>query len=413
MSETAHARTYSLGDVDPAGSRQRGRRSAVALTADHVFAGTTDGDVIASGRDGGAAAWRTTVGDGDSVVTLAVTDDGVVAGTRGADGTVTAVDPATGTVRWQRRTADDVGEPTKDTRFFLPFVVDAVAAGGYTYVAARRYERDGDGGRHFESRVYAFESDGSVAWTYDADASPIALAARDDRLAVAYNRCPGGHQCGLVVLDAATGDLRADWDPGTDGDRRVGDVSLAADGIVVACHGDKRGYLLDRDGGVRWRVDLATPRAVGDERLYAYPNHVHATDDGVCFLTGNTYPTDGREAEGRHPNEHTAFGFAMDGTRRWSADTGGFAHGIATDGDRVAVPVAQHFRDRDPSGHGLRVFDCRDGSRRTVDTDGIATAAAVDADAVAGIEEPVVYHDEGVEHGAYRVHVVGGAVRPS
>jgi outer membrane protein assembly factor BamB len=406
MTETAHARTRSLGDVDPAGSRQRGRRSAVTLTSDHVVAGTTDCDIIAYERTRGKEVWRTVLNDGDSVVTLAATDDVLVAGTRGADGTVAAVDPATGTVRWQRRTADDVGEPTKDTRFFLPFVVDAVVAGEYTYVAARRYERDGDGGRHFDSVVYAFENDGTVAWRYEADASPIALDVRDDRLAVAFNRCPGTHQCGLVVLDRTTGDLRADWDPGTEGDRRVGDVSLVADGIAVACHGDKRGYLLDRDGGVRWEVALATPRTVGDERLYAYPNHVHATDDGICFLTGNTYPTQGREAAGRHPNEHTIFGIGLDGTRRWTAEFGGFAHGIAADGATVAVPVAQHFRDRDPAGHGLRVYDLRDGATRTVETDGIVTAATLDERSVAGVEEPVVYHDEGVEHGSYRLHAL-------
>ena len=402
MTETAHARAHPLGDVDPAGSRQRGRRSAVVLTDDHVVAGTADGSITAYERNSGEEAWRTTV-DGGSIVELAATASGIVAGTRGPDGIVLALD-SDGTERWRYRTADDVGEPTKDTRFFLPFVVDAVAAGDQTYVAARRYERGGDGGRHFESAVYALESDGSVAWRYAADASPIALDARDDRLAVAYNRCPGTHQCGLVVCDRETGDLRADWDPGTEGDRRVGDVSLVAVGVAVACHGDYRGYLLDRDGDVRWRVDLATPRSDGDERLYAYPNHVHATDAGVCFLTGNTYPTEGREAAGRHPNEHTAFGVGLDGERRWTAEVGGFAHETATDGDQVAVPVAQHFRDRDPSGHACRLFDVADGHRQTVDADGIVTAAALGTESVAAVEEPVVYHDEGVEHGSYRLH---------
>jgi hypothetical protein len=405
MTEVAHARTRSLGDVDPAGSRQRGRRSAVALTSEHAVTGTADGRIVAYERNSGAEAWRTTV-DGGSIVTLAATVSGIVAGTRGPDGIVLALD-SDGTERWRYRTADDVGEPTKDTRFFLPFVVDAVVADDHTYVAARRYERGDDGGRHFESVVYAFESDGSVAWCYEADASPIALAAHDDRLAVAYNRCPGTHQCGLVVCDRATGDLRADWDPGTDGDRRVGDVSLVPDGTAVACHGDYRGYLLDRDGDVRWRVDLATPIEVGDERLYAYPNHVHATPDGVVFLTGNTYPTEGREAAGRHPSEHTAFGVGPAGTRRWAAEIGGFAHEIAARGNAIAVPVAQHFRDRDPSGHALRVFDVTEGLQRTVDVAGVVTAAALDTATAASVEEPVVYHDEGVEHGAYRLHITG------
>jgi outer membrane protein assembly factor BamB len=410
MSEAASDRTHSLGEVDPAGSRQRGRRSAVALTERLLAAGILDGEIVAYERNSGAERWRTVVGDGDGhLVTLATAEDLLLAGTRGPAGRVTALDPATGTERWHHRTAEDVGEPTKDTRFYLPFVVDAVAADDRAYVAARRYERrpTGDGNdRHFQSVIYAFEADGTVVWRYEADASPIALDVRDGRLAVGYNRCPGSHQCGLVVLDVATGDLRADWDPGTDGDRRVGDVSLVSDGVVVTCHGDYRGYRLDSDGDVRWRVDLGTPRDMGDERLYTYPNHVHATDDGVCFVTGNTYPTEGREAHGRHPNEHTAFGIDPDGKRRWSAAVGGFTHGIATDGDKVAVPVAQHFRDRDVTGHGLRVFDLADGRDRTVETDGIVTAAALDGGTVAAVEEPVVYHDEGVEHGSYRLHAV-------
>jgi outer membrane protein assembly factor BamB len=415
MTESAAPRIHSLGDVDPAGSRQRGRRSAVALTGRALLAGTADGTIISLERNTPRERWRTSLSGDDtgSIVTLTTMDETVLAGTRGPDGWVAALDADTGAERWRYRTADDVGEPTKDTRFFLPFVVDAVTAGDRTYVAARRYERravDGDAAadtneRHFESVVYAFESDGSIAWRYEADASPISIDARDDRLAVAYNRCPGDHGCGLVVLDRHTGDLRADWDPGTDGDRRVGDVALVPDGAVVAAHGDYRGYALDRDGDVRWRVDLARPTAVGDERLYAYPNHVHATADGAVFLTGNTYPAEGREADGRHPNEHTAVGIAPDGTRRWAAEIGGFAHGIAADGSRIAVPVAQHFRDRDPSGHALRVFDVIDGHQQAVDVAGVVTAAALDSATAGSVEEPVVYHDEGVEHGAYRLHV--------
>lgn len=409
MTEPTHRHTEALGEIDPAGSRQRGRRSAIVLTTGVVVTGTADGRLVAHDRKTGAERWRTVLDDGAGhIVTLATADGFLLAGTRGPAGQVTALNPATGEKRWHYRTADDVGGPTKDSRFYLPFVVDAVAANDKAYVAARRYERrpDDDHERHFESTIYAFENDGAVAWRYEADASPIALDARDDRLAVGYNRCTGAHQLGLVVLDASTGVRQSAWNPDTDSDRRIGDVSLVSDGVVVGTHSDYRGYALDRDGEVRWRVALGTAREIGDERLYAYPNHVHATDAGVCFVTGNTYPTEGREAAGRHPNEHTAFGIDHDGTRCWSADVGGFAHGIATDGDRLAVPVAQHFRDRDATKHGLRVFDVAQGRDRTIETDGIVTAAALDAGTVSGVEEPVVYHDEGREHGVYQLHTV-------
>ncbi|NHN41673.1 PQQ-binding-like beta-propeller repeat protein [Halorubellus sp. JP-L1] len=395
----------SLGDVDPARSHHAGRRSAVAFTGDVVVAGSADGDVVAFDRETLAERWRTSpaAGDDPSVVSIAVYDGGLLAGERSARGGVRCLDPSNGSVRFRIETREDVGRPQRRTRFFLPFVVDVVGDGERAYVASRRYERDGDD-RVFRSVVFALDADGARTWTYETDASVIALDARDDRLAVAHNRCPGADQHGLVVLDADAGRRRYDWDPGTDGQRRVGDVSLLADGAVVASHGDYCGYRLADGGRVRWRVDLATSTEVGDETLYAYPNHVHATEDGVVFVTGNTYPEDGRETDGLHPDEHTAFGVSPGGDRRWRADVGGFATEVATDGDRVVVPGAQHFRARDADGHGLRTFDVADGPLEDRATDGVVTAVALDGDAVAAVEEPVVYHDDGIERGASRLH---------
>jgi hypothetical protein len=222
---------------------------------------------------------------------------------------------------------------------------------------------------------------------------------------VAYNRCPGTHQHGLVVLDADTGADRIHWDPGTPGQRRVGDVSLVDEGVAVASHGDYRGYLLDEHGGERWRVDLATPTEIGDETLYAYPNHVHATADGVAFVTGNTYPEDGRETDSLHPKEHTIFGVSSDGEVTWTDDVSGFATGVATDGSHVAVPAAQHFRERDPDVHGLRTFDVETGAGSRFETAGVVTATALADGTVAAVEEPVVYHDDGTERGGYRLRV--------
>jgi len=415
MSST-DARARPLGRIDPAGSRQRGRRSSVLAAGDRTVAGTHDGDIVAYEGEGNGLDWRADAGE--SVVTLAGADGLVLAGTRGPDGWVRAFDMETGTEQWTHRVADDVGGPQRDTRFYQPFVVDACVrdVGGVDgrdapqfFVAARRYERrdgadSGADARHFESVVYAFDAGGSICWQYTADASPISLAVDGERVAIAYNRCPGEHQCGLVVLDAADGQLRADWDPGTEGQRRVGDVSLLPEGVVVASHGDYRGYVLDRDGDVRWSVDLATTTTVGDERLYAYPNHVHATGDGVAFLTGNTYPEEGREAEGRHPGEHTISAFDLTGEHRWSASLDGWVTGVGFDGSLLAAPVAQHFRDRDPDAHGLRVFDVSGGLVESFDTAGVATAADVSGGRLVGVEEPVVYHDEGTERGAYRLH---------
>jgi len=407
MSSTLDRRATDLGPADPAGSRHRGRRSAVALTDEYVVAGTAAGAVRAFDRGTLAESWCRDDGSG-SVVSAVTLSGGLAVGERSPEGAIRAYD-TDGTRQWRYETAGDVGDPQKDTRFFLPFVVDLAAAGDRLYAATRRYERRGDRPegerRHFESVVYAFESDGTVAWRYRTDGSPISLDTRGGRVAVAYNRCPGDHQRGLVVLDAGDGRERWDWDPGTDGQRRIGDVSLLEEGAVVTSHGDYRGYAL-AGGGVRWRADLATPRAVDGETVYAYPNHVHATAGGAVFVTGNTYPEEGRETDARHSEEHTAFGYSPDGERRWTAPVGGFANGIGAAGSAVAVPCAQNFRRRDPGTHACRLFDVRDGSRETVRTDGIVTATATDGRTVAAVEEPVVYHDEGTEHGSYRVHAL-------
>lgn len=404
MSDARERRVASLGSVDPAGSRHQGRRSAVALTDRDAIVGTADGTVVAFDRDSLTERWRAPGDETASVVSLDRLDDLVLVGERGPRGTVRAYDE-TGTERWRYETATDVGTQQQDTRFFRPFVVDVASDGDRWYAAARRYERrpDAEQTRQFESVVYAFERDGTEAWRYRTDASPISLATDGERIAVAYNRCPGTHQRGLVVLDS-DGREAWSWDPGTDGQRRVGDVSLLDGDVVLTCHGDYHGYRLSAGGAVEWSAPLATPQTIDDETVYAYPNHVHATERGVVFVTGNTYPEEGREATALHPDEHTAFGYGTDGSRRFRADVEGFASELAADGDRVAVPCAQNFRRRDPDAHGCRCLDVADGHLATVGVDGVATAAAVD-DAVAVVEEPVVYHDDGEERGRYRLHV--------
>lgn len=393
------------GDIDPARSRHTGRRSAVALTEGCVVVGTAGGAVIAYDRRTLDERWRAGADAEAAVVSVVPVGDSVVAGERGPDGGIDVYDPDSGAVRWRYATATDVGEPQKQTRFFLPYVVDLAVDDDRTrvYAAARRYERNGDR-RSFSSTVYAFDADGTVAWTHETDASPISVDARGDRVAVAYNRCPGEHHHGLVVLDAENGTNRYRWDPPGDGQRRVGDASLLDTGVVVTSHADHRGYRVGSDG-TEWRVDLATPTEIDGETVYAYPNHVHATDEGAVFVTGNTYPEEGRETASLHPDEHTAFGVSHGGSREWSASVGGFASSLARGTDRVAVPSAQQFRTRDPGVHGIRRFDVETGTATSHRTAGIVTAAALDGETVAAIEEPVVYHDEDQRRGAYRLLV--------
>ena len=403
----ADRRTVELGDIEPARSRHMWTRSSVALAESRMIVGQWDGTITAIDPESLTTVWR--VDHGESPAGLIVDGDHVVAAGRGETGRIAAYDTDTGSEAWAYATENDLGSPSSERVFEQPYVVDCVAGDNAVFAAARRYERDGET-RRWHSVIVAVDGDGGLNWRFVVDASPIAvdLDETGDRLAVGYNRCLGDHDDGLVVLDTATGDPAWRWDPGTKGDRRVGDVSFDGGRLAVASHGDKRGYLLDAESGDKlWRVDLAVETAVGEERLYAYPNHAYAHNGRVAFLTGNTYPIEGREAEGRHPNDHRIAAFDGDGTALWDGDLAGFVHGVGTDGDRLAVPSAQNFRERDPAGHALRRFDLSRGGVAVEGFAGIPTAAAIDDGRVAIVEEPIIYHDEGVEHGAYRVHLDG------
>ncbi|RQH02019.1 transcriptional regulator [Natrarchaeobius oligotrophus] len=377
-------------------------RSSVHIDGDHLVAGRWDGTIVAVDRESLDRRWD--VDHPGRPARMDSLEDLLVVASRGERGAIVAYDPESSETRWSYDTASDVGSPASDRLFALPYVValETDDDRGVLYAAARRYERV-DGSRRWRSTIYAITADGSVRWRYETDASPIALAldADGERLAVGYNRCPGDHDVGLVVLDAASGHPRWNWDPGTAGDRRVGDVSFGGDHLAVSSHGDKRGYLLGPTGEERWRVDLATETEIDGETLYAYPTHVHARTDRVAFVTGNTYATDRRETEHRHPNEHRLATFDSDGAMRWEASLGGFAHELASTDERLVVPSAQNFRVRDPDTHAVRRFGLSNGEETRERFDGVATAVAASDATIAAIEEPVVYHDDGRVCGAY------------
>ena len=398
----------SLGDLGPAASRHNWRRSAVALDSEAVFAGLADGRVIACDLARGEAKERWSIeGDGERyVVSMDVADRHLVIGERGPEGRVCVRSAETGDLLWEYVTAEDVGSPADETFFAQPFVVDVQVAGEKIVAAARRYERDGNV-QEWSSIVYGFDLEGDLEWAFDAQASPIAVDVDDERVAVAYNRCPENHDHdhGLVVLDLETGDEVAHWDPGTPGERRVGDVGFTDDGIAVASHGDKHGYLLDETCAERWRVDLASERELEGETVYAYPNHVAVTEGTAVFVTGNTFAEETRDPDGRHPNEHTAIGVDLEsGEAVWSHDVRGFARCVSAAGDLVAVPSAQNFRERDAETHAVHLLEAESGPLETYPIEGISSAGDLAAGRLAVIEEPVEYHDEGITRGSYRLH---------
>ncbi|OIB56972.1 PQQ-binding-like beta-propeller repeat protein [Natrialba sp. SSL1] len=407
MAERTHRfDRHPLGEIDSAGSRQMWTRSSVEFADNVAIAGQWNGTVTAFDTESLDPRWE--VDHPESAVSLAVAGETLIVGGRGEDGVIAGYALESGERRWTVDAAAHVGTPTSDRLFSMPYVlaIEADDDGETLYAAARRYERDGDE-RRWQSAIYGIEPDGAVRWRYETDASPIALSLDSDRdrLAVGYNRCTGTHDCGVSVLDSETGNSEWMWDPETDGDRRVGDVSFTGEHLAVASHGDKRGYLLEEGGTERWTVDLAVETDVDGETLYAYPNHTYANDGYVAFVTGNTYAVDSRETSSRHPNEHRIAAFDIDGEPLWDASVRGFVTELAARGRTVVAPCAQNFRVRDSETHALRWFDLKNGAQGKRNATGIATAAAIDSERIAVIEEPVEYHDEQRVHGEYALGI--------
>lgn len=395
--------TATLGNVESARTRTLARRSSVLVADGTVVVGTADGTVTGFDPETLAERWST-VGGGN-IVSLTEFPGGIAVGERDRDGTIRAIDATTGECRWTYAASDDVGSPQKESPNFYPYATDACADDERLYVAVRRMAlRNGE--RRFSSIVYAFDTAGDIRWRYVTDASATSVEVRGGRLAVAYNRCPGEHDRGVVVLDATNGAERTGWDPGgADGDRRVGDAALLPNGIAVTSYGDRRGYVLDDHGSVRWRVDLGTAVRTDGTVVYAYPSHVHATEEAIAFVTGSTYPRDGREPQRRHPNEHRIRCYSRKGERRWDVDARGLTRELAGEDDRLLVPSAQNRWTRDPDVHGVQLFELGDGELRQVATDGIVTAAALSDELFAVVEEPIEYHDDEVTYGRYSLHV--------
>lgn len=394
--------TVSLGEVERARTRTLARRSAVLVRRGYVAAGTANGTVSAHDLNAGTERWS--VDGRGAVVSLTQFDGHVVAGERSPAGAVRCIDAASGAVRWTYATSRDVGERQRESPNFDPTVVEACADGQSLYVAVRRMALCGDE-RAYSSVVYAFDTGGRVRWRYVVDASVSGLDVREDRLAVAYNRCPGSHESALVVLDAKTGSERWTWVPERLTERLVGDVALVRDGVAVTNYGDCRGYFLDADGNVRWRADLGTPVAVDGEVVLAYPSRVHAAAGRVAFVTGSSYLREGRDPSAGHPHEYQVRCYSTAGKHQWDADVGGLTRELAGDGTRLLVPSAQNRREPGTSGHAAWCFDLVDGEWERTPFDGIVTAASLSARRFAVVEEPVAHYNEEVVRGAYRLHV--------
>ncbi|AGB36936.1 hypothetical protein Natoc_1098 [Natronococcus occultus SP4] len=331
-----------------------------------VVVARRDGTVTAFEDDSLESRWTTATSG--RIHELAVCGDVAVVAT-GCEGTATVAAYALedGRRRWQY----DVSPPDGDDVGASRVVALEDGATDRLYAAVRRV---GDGRR--SGTVLAFDRDGRVRWRYGTDASPVALAAteRGDRLAVGYDRCPGAHDNGLVVLETDAGELAWTWDPGTAGDRRVSDVAFDGDTVAVASCGDGCGYLLTDGGAERWRVPFGT------EDGARAPTHAYAHDGRAVFAVE---PIEHRDTD------HRIVAVDGDGGALWTASGRGRIDGFATNGDvLVPRPVGA-----DVDTHAVRRFVLETGSAEDVRLDGTVTAATVGEGTIAVIERRRSFSD--------------------
>lgn len=365
--------SVSVTNTDPEATFRRrsldetDRRSAprLAVAGALVVVARRDGTVTAFEDDTLEPRW--TISTPGRIREIDVLEDvAVVATDREGTATIAAYALADGRRRWRY----DVPDSAEDGSGAPRVVALESDTRDRSYAAVRRV---GDGGR--SGTVLAFDRDGRVRWRYGTDASPVALdaAERGDRLAVGYDRCPGAHDNGLVVLGTDAGELAWTWDPGTAGDRRVSDVSFDGDAVAVASCGDGRGYLLEDGGAERWRVVLGTETAV--------PTRAYAHDGRAAFVT---------ETAARREPDHRITTFHGEASPLWTAPGRGSVDGLATDGDVLVVLCSGVSNVETRS---VRRFGLETGSVEAVGLEGDVTAAAIGRGTIAMIERSRSFRD--------------------
>ncbi|MBO2464726.1 outer membrane protein assembly factor BamB family protein [Actinomadura violacea] len=227
-----------------------------------------------SGRDGGAAGWRTPVASGGVLYV----------GWPDTDGTLYAYDVKTGKERWRTVLPGDPREPGAGGGLVVVDAGDLVALRASD--GSRRWHRNvGNvqdvtpavaGGAVFTadaSTVYALDAgDGHVRWRHHIGSGGDQYARNSPVASGGMVFCGSGDAT-LVALDAASGAERWHFLGGT----AVGDPAVAGGAVFVGDGSGNMNALDARTGATRWRF------ATGDENV-GEPS----VDGGVlCFLTKN------------------------------------------------------------------------------------------------------------------------------
>src|SRR5918996_356095 len=238
--------TEGLGDDPPAGTATASPTPASPTPADTADEEAFDSHVNAVDLATGRQAWERPV-QLEEVVQTPVTVDGVVAYVGDVGGTVTAVDVASGDVRWRA----DLGTP----------VAGAVSVDADRALVSTLGDRDTPG------VLVALDVDsGEELWRTDEDAIRSNLVSAP---VLADGRILVLEPSGIVALDPEEGGLL--WRSEVVNPRATpfvvqgvgGPAPVSAGGQVFAVDGTGRVYALDAETGAeRWDHALNDPAAV-------------------------------------------------------------------------------------------------------------------------------------------------------
>ena len=169
-----HSLTWQHGDKRWVKSVGGPVRTEPVLTDDAIYVVTDDDQVVALSRDEGEQLWlyKRDAVEGFSIsghAGIVLTDGKLITGF--TDGTVVALDAASGGLMWERDTSLDLEEPEGDAPQFTDVDTTPVVQGERLFAAS------------FSGGVYALAlSNGSVEWREPAKTGVIGLAIRGSRL---------------------------------------------------------------------------------------------------------------------------------------------------------------------------------------------------------------------------------------
>lgn len=417
--------TVELGDVEARDYNRMGSIRAFlefSPNGDSLIAGTENGEIIAINTGGSAVIWREKIGIG-KITALMFSKDGkfLYVGESSPEGNIFCLDAKTGQKIWQRSSTTDLG--IKIRAKSLPSIVKIITRENRVYALGLRYERLANGELAYLSKLYALDVQGAEVWQFpsegcmDAWVSWFNVDENNSRLVFGTANYSQNvlyrYDKNLYGLDAANGKVAwgNDIAPILDAKRTVmrGSPNISADGnTIAAITSDGRGFVYDKAGQLLWQRTISEPKEISNGiYLNAVGRDAYIIDDYVIFATLNTYNSANWQlpAPVEHPSSNNIVVFDRNGNFKSHWQAGGSIEQMDFSYPYAAAAVGRNTKTKDPTIHGLYIYDLVEGKiTGRIVTEGPAIAAAVarQGELAAVVEVPLKL-DDGRIIGRYKL----------